>query len=232
MSLQSEYLKEYNRIKNLYNSISKRGYKIGLEMPTKVKKPTKASINKLKKITPDYIYRRSTYTLSNGETVPGIVRRAQERRAAGKKGAIKRSLKRSFATVNESLTLPEESSLILDKIMQAIETWTPAINWSENLTGLKRQDVNTLKHILNGAITEYGKDRVLANIKKNSKEISGIIERALYGGYSNSRSTFASGRQQADHDLVTLGELLKGEPLNSEEVMSLTDLMEESVFYS
>ena len=78
----------------------------------------------------------------------------------------------------------------------------------------------------------FGIQAVKSQIKKNSKEISDIIERALYGGYTNSRSTFASGRQQADHDLVTFGELLKGEPLNSEEVMSLTDLMEESVFYS
>lgn len=225
--VSKDYLKEYNRVRRLYKSYQKKGYDIGFKLPSKVKKPTEASIKKLKNITSDYIIRNSTYKLSSGEIIPGMIRRGQERRAAGKKAAIKRSL----GKVARAVELPKEENLILSKIQQIIDSWDTQINWSDNLAGIKKQDVNTIKTMLNGAIQQYGEKAVLNNIKKNSKQISDILERALYGGYTSNKKTFESGRQQMDHDFVTFAELLKGEPLTSDEVIKWTDLMEEQNFY-
>ena len=225
--VSKDYLKEYNRVRRLYKSYQKRGYDIGFKLPSKVKKPTEASIRKLKNITPDYIIRKSTYKLSTGETIPGKVRRGQELRSVGKKGAIKRSL----AKVSKAQELPEESDLILSKMQQIIDSWDTQLNWSDSLSAIKKQDVDTIKTMLHGAIQQYGEKAVLNNIKKNSKQISDILERALYGGYTNNKKTFESGRQQMDHDFVTFAELLKGEPLTSDEVIKWTDLMEEQNFY-
>ena len=225
--LSKDYLKEYNRVRRLYKSYQKRGYDIGFELPSKVKKPTKGSIRRLKNITPDYIVRNSSYKLSTGEVIPGMVRRGQERRSAGKKAAIKRSL----GKVRKATELPKESNLILSKLQQVIESWDSQINWSESLAGIKKQDVDTIKTMLQGAIQQYGEEGVINNIKKNAKQISDILERALYGGYTNNKKTFESGRQQMDHDFVTFAELLKGEPLTSDEAIKWTDLMEEQNFY-
>ena len=230
--VSKDYLKEYNRVRRLYKSYQKRGYDIGFELPSKVKKPTKSSIRRLKNITPDYIIRNSTYKLSTGEVIPGIVRRGQERRAAGKKSAIKKTL----GKVAKLAELPQEENLILSKMQQVIESWSAQLDWSSGksartLDKIKQQDVDTIKTMLEGAIQQYGEKAVLNNIKKNSKQISDILERALYGGYTSNRNTFDNARQQMDHDFVTFAELLKGEPLTSDEVIKWTDLMEEQDFY-
>ena len=74
-------------------------------------------------------------------------------------------------------------------MQQIIDSWDTQINWSDNLAAIKKQDVDTIKTMLQGAIQQYGEKVVLNNIKKNSKQISDILERALYGGKYKSSKT-------------------------------------------
>lgn len=69
-----EYAKELRRIKQFINRAAKRGWDIPItSIPEKPKRITKASVRKLKKITPDTLYRKGRYggELSYGEIVTG-----------------------------------------------------------------------------------------------------------------------------------------------------------------
>ena len=158
MTIAEEYQREYRRVLNLYRRTQKRGFDIALSKPTKVKKPTRKSVERLKRITPDKIYENSTYKLSTGEVIPGKVRRGQERRTAGKKAALTRKVKAAIKQTSESFipiesisqTTEEES--ILFWIASQLEAWSPSDGWSLQLQRLKAGDRDRLENILQGAI--------------------------------------------------------------------------------
>ena len=229
MSIKTDYAKEYKRVMNLFRSLEKRGYDIALSRPTKVKRPTEASIRRLKGYTPERLYEKSTYTLSTGETISGRQRRGIIRRAAGKKAAITRKAKQSRG-IEVTHVLPDEGELTIDWIYREIEQWTTQANWSENLSEIKRGDKNKLKNILDESINRYGKNQVLGKIKDNASRINEIVMGALYGSGDGGKRGFNTYRDQIDFDLVQFAEILKGEPLDTEEILSFTELMEMQEF--
>lgn len=237
MSIKSDYLRQYKRVRDLYNRYLKKGYTINFKLPSKVKKPTKRSIERLSKITPKKILENSTYTLSTGETISGVVRRGQERRSAGKKAALTRKIKSGIKQTTErfipieSISQTTEEESILAWIYDEIEKWEPTNVWSESLKNLKAGDKNRLRNILNGAVSAYGAKQVAQKLKENATRIKEIVESALYGSGSAGGKGFDTGRNKVDFDLVQFSEILKGEPLTSDEIMDLTALMEEQDFY-
>lgn len=93
------YNKEIRRIKRFISRAEKRGYQFeeGV-VPKKPKKITPASVRRLKKITPDYLYRKAVYggEATAGEIVSGKRGRTEERKEAARKSAeTKRGLKES-----------------------------------------------------------------------------------------------------------------------------------------
>ena len=237
MTIAEEYQREYRRVLNLYRRIQKRGFDISLSKPTKVKKPTRKSVERLKRITSDKIYENSSYKLSTGEIIPGKVRRGQERRSAAKKAALTRLIKSETKKISESyipnpkLSQTTEEESILVWIASQLEAWSPSPGWSLRLQELKAGDRDRLENILQGAINRYGKKVVAQRLKENSIRVKEIVESALYGSGDKGGKGFVSGRNKVDFDLVQFSEILKGEPLTSDEVMGLTALMEEQDFY-
>ena len=231
MSIKTDYAKEYKRVMSLFRSLEKRGYDIELSRPTKVKRPTEASIRGLKGYTPERLYERSTYTLSTGETISGKIRRGMIRRAGGKKAALTRKA-REKGGIEVTPVLPDEGEITIDWIYREIEQWTPQANWSESLTEFKRGDKNKLKNILDESINRYGKNQVLGKIKENATRINEIVMAALYGSGDGGKRglDFNNYRDQIDFDLVQFAEILKGEPLDKDEILSFTELMEMQEF--
>ena len=83
------YNKELRRIKRFISRAEKRGYQFEENIiPNKPKKITPASVRRLKKITPNYLYSRSVYGGEDtaGEIVSGKKGRAEERKEAARKG--------------------------------------------------------------------------------------------------------------------------------------------------
>lgn len=89
--LKIRYQKEYKRVKNLVRSFEKRGYVVPEAIksikPMSETKVSTRSINRLKNITPETLYRKSRYITQEGKETSGVRGRDLEREAAGRKAA-------------------------------------------------------------------------------------------------------------------------------------------------
>lgn len=98
--VQRKYRKERRRIQNAINRLEKQGYVLpdGL-LPSVPKKVTQASINRLKKITIEAIYKKSVrLDIETGEITPGIVARDKARSQRAKESARRRAFKQEYAS--------------------------------------------------------------------------------------------------------------------------------------
>ena len=88
-TIREQYLKERRRIQRFIRSATKRGYIIPENiLPDIPKRVTRASVSRLKKITPERIYSKSQYvSRETGEIKTGKAGRAEERKAASRKAA-------------------------------------------------------------------------------------------------------------------------------------------------
>lgn len=89
--LQRKYQKEYKRVKSLVRSLEKRGYIVPESVksikPMSDTKVSTRSLNRLQKITPESLYRKSRYITPEGVETSGVRGRDLERESAGRKGA-------------------------------------------------------------------------------------------------------------------------------------------------
>lgn len=100
-----QYNKELRRIKQFIRRAEKRGYKFDDNIiPKKPKKITQGSVRKLKKIKPDYLYKKSVYggEATQGEIVTGLVGRKAERKLAGNRSAYTRKINKSGTKDNHT----------------------------------------------------------------------------------------------------------------------------------
>lgn len=102
--LQLDYRKQVKRLKQAFRRAENRGYIIPDNIiPEQPKRITRKSVERLKKITTDDIYKKSEkLDFETGELVPGEIARKAERSEAAKKGAITRREKRYNAEKGES----------------------------------------------------------------------------------------------------------------------------------
>lgn len=84
---QIQYEKQLKRIKQFIRRAEKRGYYFPEDIiPKKLKRPTKKSVEKLSKITPELLYKKSQYVIKEtGELISGVEGRKAERKEASKK---------------------------------------------------------------------------------------------------------------------------------------------------
>lgn len=93
-----QYNKELKRIKQFIRRAEKRGYQFEDNIiPKKPKKITQGSVRKLKKINPDYLYKKSVYggEATQGEIVTGLAGRKAERKLSAKRASYTRKLNKS-----------------------------------------------------------------------------------------------------------------------------------------
>lgn len=86
-TLLNQYKAQIKRIKQFISRAEKRGYSFDFSLPQTPGKVSKKDVNKLKNITPDFLYSKSVYggLASFGEIVPGLEGRKLERSLAAKK---------------------------------------------------------------------------------------------------------------------------------------------------
>lgn len=112
-----------------------------------------------------------------------------------------------------SLSIPQESDVIIDNIYAEIEVFSPSENWSKYWGEVKRGHVNTLKNILDAAISNNGRDIVSQNLKNSSENIGEMIERIMY----------SSDEEQIEIDLAEFSEIVNGTPLALDEIKELSE---------
>lgn len=170
--IQQQYRKERRRIQNAMNRLEKQGYVLPEDLlPSMPKKVTQASINRLKKITSEAIYKKSKkLDFETGEITPGIVARDKARSQRAKEAARRRSFKQEYVSPQvyteppQYTTFPSGADIIIsnfrsDVIGRFPESAGPILNrWLDGL--LAQQDKEDVANMLetaaaNGVVIDY-----------------------------------------------------------------------------
>lgn len=122
-------------------------------------------------------------------------------------------------TAEDLASLPQEVDKILNTVYAEIERWQPEPRWSDELAELKREDVNKLGSIIDGAIRDLGKDQVARNLAKCVHEFESICIEIMYMSGSKYHDT---GREGIRSKLVAITQMVKGRPLTLAESMEIT----------
>lgn len=142
----SAYRKERKRILNFIRRAEKRGYEFKKSIiPKLLKKPTKASVEKLKKLTPEKLYEKATYKLATGKTIKGTEARKLERSISAKKSAETRRRGKKKEAV------PSIVFVVLQKIQQLI---------NDARATEHKYSADHLDRILNQEIMTFGMEEV------------------------------------------------------------------------
>ena len=203
-TIREQYLKERRRIQRFIRSATKRGYIIPENiLPDIPKRVTRASVSRLKKITPEKIYSKSQYvSRETGEIKTGKAGRAEERKAASKKAAETRRRKEETSKAKKEY-IPRASDIILANLRETLVNFVPSSQMSRFMQENAINNRNYALGILDDAIEELGEEQVAKNIQKNALQLSRLIEEILY----------SSDRQKVKFSLVEFYNIIHdGEP--------------------
>lgn len=170
--IQQQYRKERRRIQSAMKRLEKQGYVIPEDLlPSIPKKITQASINRLKKITSESIYKKSKkLDFETGEITPGIVARDKARSQRAKEAARSRAFKQEYVSPKvyteppQYTTFPSGADIIInnfrtDVIGRFPESAGPILNrWLDGL--LAQQNKENVANMLetaaeNGVVIDY-----------------------------------------------------------------------------
>ena len=132
--------------------------------------------------------------------------------------------KRARKQAEDEQGLPRETEVAFNQIEDLINNWTESILWSEELKLIKRNDRNTLKSVLDGAINSLGREQVIRNCVNHERDLIDIVNRVLYG--SGSKYKEYSAREGVQIDINKFTEILYGRPLTVAESKDISDMME------
>ena len=170
--IQQQYRKERRRIQNAMNRLEKQGYVLPEDLlPSMPKKVTQASINRLKKITSESIYKKSKkLDFETGEITPGIVARDKARSQRAKEAARRRAFKQEYVSPQvyteppQYTMFPSGADIIINNFRSDVigrfpESAGPILNrWLDGL--LAQQDKEDVANMLetaaaNGVVIDY-----------------------------------------------------------------------------
>lgn len=215
---EKEYNKELKRIKAFIRRASKRGYTFDDSIiPPKPKKVTKASVKKLKKITPKTMYQKAEFlNPQTGDTITGTEGRKFERRLAAHKAQLTKAIKSTIKKQKPTTELPKQGDIILHNVRATINAWSPGSTWSEYWKNVKENDKNKLVSMLDKTVESEGFNTVARRLQTNADDIERIVNSILYG----------SDEEQTQFDLIHFATIILGRSLSVEESAELTDLQE------
>lgn len=171
-STQQQYMKERKRIQSAMRRLENQGYVLPDDLlPSTPKKVTQASINRLKKITTEVIYKKSVrLDFETGEITPGIVARDKARSQRAKEAARRRVFKQEYVSPQvyteppQYTTFPSGADIIINNFRSDVigrfpESAGPILNrWLDGL--LAQQDKEDVANMLetaaaNGVVIDY-----------------------------------------------------------------------------
>ena len=117
---QQLYKKELKRIQSFIKRAEKRGYQFADDVVPKIpKRVTKEELYKIKKLTPEMLYRKSVAWI-NGIKVRGTEKRTQERKQSSLKANLTRKMRQTFYSGYDDDRTPYPYTPILnpDKVIQ------------------------------------------------------------------------------------------------------------------
>lgn len=205
---QQAYKKEINRIRNFVRRASKRGYTFEDVIPEMPSRVTAERLREIRKQTPELLYRKAKYIDPvTGDVFIGTEGRRLERHRAAKYG-------RSIPKIE----YPRESDIVIDNIIELIESFSPRTNWSAYWTSKKTQDRNKIRNILNNAINTFGRRQVVENIQSSGDDLVEMTDFILYG----------SDEEQVEFNIIKFSQIITKNSLGGYEISELTEYMEEN----
>jgi len=242
---QDRYKELRNRLKRKVRDLGKRGYmpnkSVVLEkyffgdIPEKVTKKVLETLEAL--VKGDNIYDfLHYYSPLKDKYITGRERRKEERSEASRKAwetRRRKALERDqfweeydeyYSGEDYWDNLPDEEELILDRILDLIDTWDADPKWSSELTDIKREDKNLLKSVFQGSINELGKSQVARNIRGKSTELLQYVNEILYSSGDKYKK---SGRDGVMLRIQQIRDILYGRASTVMESIQITDLAEQ-----
>lgn len=238
---QANFAKERKRIQRFIRRAEKRGYtfeeNLIPDMPSRV---TAKQLERIKALKPEELYKHATYKVPNSNvSVTGTEGRALERSVASLKAAetvrrrkelyakIESGYYENFYDTYDYTPEPEfVSYLVYDNVQQMIDSWFPAENWSKWFAGVKEEDKNQLKAIINGAESQYGITEVAKRMEDNAERIISLAQSILYESGGGKTGGLNSNRNEIQRDFVEFASILKGSALTLQESAELSSMEE------
>ena len=211
IEIEKQYKKEVNRLKRFIKRAEKRGYRFPQNViPRQVKKPTKASIGRLKKIKNADLYAKATALSETGKVISGTEKRKEERRLAAYKAWKTRRRKQDEKEYKEMLQNKSESNpfnmgqIVYRKIKSLISDY-----WVD-----KGKGARLLKDELDTQIKAYGFNAVMYSISQAPSDVLELSEKV---------AKYRSGSPQSVNALTNLSNLITGEVPSMEKLKELED---------
>lgn len=212
IQIEKEYKKEVNRLNRFIKQAEKRGYRFNQNaIPQQVKKPTKASIVRLKKIKPSDLYAKATALSETGKIISGTEKRKEERRIAGQKTWQTRRRKQDEKELEKIKQNKSESNpfnmgqIVYRKIKSLISDF-----WED-----KGKGARLLKDELETQIKAYGFNAVMYSISQAPSDVLELSEKV---------AKYRSGSPQSVNALTNLSNLITGEIPTTEKLKELEDV--------
>nr|DAM19883.1 MAG TPA: hypothetical protein [Caudoviricetes sp.] len=215
---QKEYRKQRRRVQQAVRRLEKIGYIFDENVVPKIpKKVTKASVQRLAKITPEKLREKSEYII--GEEVV-------------KYKTHKKEIKQEIKIIRESLKQEQKKTVIdyiptvsyIDNFRETVINSLPdsrAFYHGRNEPALFK-DFSGYKNIiislLDDSIAENGVEYVERLLEENAETLSDYIEGAQYD----------SDEYRVEHNLISVANILKGSPLTQIEAEKVSMLSEGS----
>lgn len=179
---QKAYSAQLKRIHRQISRMAERGYQLtGKVIPDRPTRITKASVEKLKKITPDVLYKKSirlTETPEGFKIEKGLEARKAERSEAAKKSAATRKAKQAEAAAGAAVGGAAAGGagaiyagdVILENIYHMIDVAAD---------GEYYEAAQDLRQIIDEGIQKYGKDEVARLFNEAGQEAIEAAQAAI-----------------------------------------------------
>ena len=225
-AVEQAYNRELKRIRQFIRRAEKRGYSFGAyTLPEKPSRITRKSVEKLKKITPKILYEKATYyDVITDTRVSGTEAQRLIRSRASKKAAQTRHAKKNKSTFTVPNKPPVETDEVLQYMEELLANWQPLSHWDASYERLKRNDKNILQNIVNGAVSQLGRNQVARNIQSQAGLVKDLAFKICYGS-----SDFKWGDVQGDISAITA--IIYGRNLTVEESKAVQDIIDSTLGY-
>lgn len=212
LEIEKQYKKEVNRLNRFIKQAEKRGYRFEQNaIPRQVKKPTKASIERLKKIKNVDLYAKATALSETGKVISGTEKRKEERKNSSEKAWQTRRRKQDEKELekiqqNKSGTNPfNMGQIVYRKIKSLIYE-----HWED-----KGKGARLLKDELDTQIKAYGFNAVMYSISQAPSDVLELSEKV---------AKYRSGSPQSVNALTNLSNLITGEVPNMQKLKELEEM--------
>lgn len=225
---EQAYNKELRRINRFIKAAEKRGFIFNLKiLPPSPKKITKATVQRLKKITPETLYKKASYQTDDYQTISGLEGRKLERSKAARKAAetVRRKKQASLSSFQKPTTPqgprkgpPSIVDSVLATVEELIARFPDGNIWTDWQEKLHSKHKNMLEGMLNTQIMLYGRATIAYRFEQAAAQVVDLAEQIIYGD---------SKEEDFQIDIQAMARIIKGENLNSEEILDSLDLAEQ-----